>query len=266
MIRSWAIRKLAFALALLYAAPGFAWGPEGHRLVARIAQNLLTPETAARIQATLAPDETIAARASWADEVRRERKETEPWHFIDIEITGSGLDMRRDCPNHDCVLAKITEFRKLWKDPTASRETRREALLFLVHFAGDMHQPLHCADNHDKGANDVQVEFLGEAQNLHRLWDSGVLNKMPPEEMLFARLRQSITPERQTEWSRGTVEDWAVESFHAAQKVVYGNLPKVPAGGPSHLGEAYQHAAETVIEQRIAQAGVRLAAILNEMP
>src|SRR5690242_11088463 len=152
--------RAALALAL-YAVPCFAWGPEGHRLVGRIAQSLLNPDAETRVQSTLLPGETMASMASWADEIRSTRKETEPWHFIDIEITGSGLNMGRDCPRGNCVLGKITEFRKTWRDPQAAPADRREALLFLIHFVGDMHQPLHCADNNDKGGNSTRVEFEG---------------------------------------------------------------------------------------------------------
>jgi len=260
------MRRLTWLVLAVYVIPGLAWGPEGHRLVARLAQGMLTPQAAARVGATLGPGETIASMASWADQVRTERKETESWHFIDIPITSSGLEMQRDCPHHDCVIAKIEEFRKLWRDETVSPAARREALLFLVHFVGDMHQPLHCADNHDKGGNEVQIEFFGEPTNLHRLWDSGLLGRLPDEDELFLDLRRAITPERRAEWSRGTVEEWAAESFQAARQVVYGELPKVPEGALPQLGEAYKRAADPVVERQIEKAGVRLASILNEMP
>ena len=247
---------------ILSAAPGFAWGPEGHRLVARMAQDLLTPAAAARVQATLAPGETIAGLASWADEVRRTRKETEPWHFIDIEISSPGLDMKRDCPAAGCVISKIEQFRSQWRDARLSPEQRREALLFLVHFVGDMHQPLHCSDNHDKGGNETAVEFEGTRMNLHRLWDSGLLDHMPPEDQLFAMLEKAITPAQKAEWPRGSVENWAQESFETARRVVYRELPKT-AGRPR---EAYERTAEPVVELQLEKAATRLAAILNEAP
>lgn len=251
------------ALAL-WSASGFAWGPEGHRLVARMAEEELTPAAADRVRATLAPGESIAALASWADEVRTTRKKTDPWHFIDIPIDSAGLDMQRDCPKADCVLAKIAEFRRRWRDDAVSAAERREALLFLVHFVGDMHQPLHCANNNDRGGNDLIVEFEGQRMNLHRVWDSGLLDRMPAEETLFAALSHAITSSEQAEWSRGGVETWAAESFAAARDVVYGGLPR--GSGSPQLGAAYEQKAETVVEIQLEKAAVRLAAILNEMP
>jgi hypothetical protein len=253
--------RLGSLVLVVYSLPGFAWGPEGHRLVVRMAQEMLTPEAAARIQTTLAPGETIASLASWADEVRKSRKETEPWHFIDIPIDSSGLDMLRDCPARGCVLSKISEFRSQWRDPQLSPAARREALLFLVHFVGDMHQPLHCANNQDRGGNDVTVKFGGAGMSLHHLWDSALLDRLPPEDELFVSLSHAITPDEKADWARGSVADWAGESFDLARTVVYGDLP--PA---RRIDEIYERVADPVVERQIEKAAVRLAVILNQAP
>jgi hypothetical protein len=264
VLRSFFMRGRALLVFVVYAIPGFAWGPEGHRLAARLAENLLTPAAAARVHSTLAPGETITALSSWADEIRKTRKETEPWHFVDIPIDSAGLDMKRDCPQENCIIGKIAEFRKRWRDETLSPAERREALLFLVHFVGDMHQPLHCANNQDRGGNDVTVQFEGARMNLHHLWDSGLLDRMPAEEQLFTTLAHSITPDRQAAWSKGNVEIWAGESSEAARNVVYGDLPRHQPGQIPALGETYEHDADAVVERQLEKAAVRLAAILNE--
>ena len=93
-----------------------------------------------------------------------------------------------------------------------------------------------------------------------------LLSRLPDEDALFNTLSEAITPERRAEWSRGSVEDWAGDSFQVARKMVYGGLPYVPAGEPPQLGEAYERAADPVLEQQLEKAGVRLAAILNEVP
>jgi nuclease S1 len=258
------MRRAAVLAMVLGARLLFGWGIEGHRLVVRIADRMLTPAARAEVTRVLAPGESLAALASWADDVRHSRKETEQWHFIDIPIQSAGLDMKRDCSPQGCVISKIADFRKLWRDPSASTAGRREALLFLVHFVGDLHQPLHCANNNDRGGNDVHIVFLGETTNLHSLWDLGLLNHMPNEDQLFQIISRILTPERVAEWSRGTVEEWAGESFHLAQRVVYGDLPPAAAGEAIFVGEAYQRTAEPVVRDQIAKAGVRLAAILNE--
>jgi hypothetical protein len=254
---------LALAAAVGSAAPCFGWGEEGHRLVVELAEGLMTPAAKARITATLRAGETLEEMATWADEVRRTRKETEEWHYVDIPLMSAGLEMKRDCPKGNCVVAKISDFRKAWADWSLSAESRREALLFLIHFVGDLHQPLHCENNDDRGGNDVPVLFLKAQTNLHALWDSGLLRNMEGEDHLLAILRQAITPEQTAAWSGGTVEQWADEAFHAARTTVYGLLPATPAGKAAQVGQWYEQMAHPVVEQQLKKAGVRLAAILN---
>jgi len=254
------IRELL--LIVLASSSLFGWGGEGHRLVARIADAQLTPSARAQVATILAPGDTLASNASWADDVRRQRSETAPWHYIDIPIDKPHLDMARDCPKNDCILVKIADFRKALADPATPTAARREALMFLVHFVGDMHQPLHCADKRDRGGNDVKVLFFEKPSNLHSVWDSGLISRMAPEEQLFAEL----SPESQKharKWAKGTVEDWAEESHKAAQKVVYGRLPKGESQ-PFLLDGTYERSAVPLIKAQIAKAGARLARVLNE--
>jgi len=258
------MRRAAVLAWVLSARLVFGWGTEGHRLVVRIADGRLTPAARAEVARVLAPGESLVALASWADEIRTSRKETEPWHFIDIPISSAGLDMKRDCPPAGCVISKIAEFRKQWTNPAASPASRREALLFLIHLVGDLHQPLHCANNHDRGGNDVHVVFLGETTNLHAVWDQVLLNHMPDEDHLLPIISGMLTAERVAKRDQGTVEEWANESFHLAQTVVYGALPPAAFGGTVTLGEAYRQIAEPIVRNQIAKAGVRLAEILNE--
>ena len=243
--------------------PAFGWGPEGHDLVARLAAAHLTPAAAARVAEILGSGTTMQAISSWPDQIRRERAATGPWHYIDIPIDKPHLDMARDCPKGDCVIAKIEEFQKVVTDPAATAVERKEALMFLVHFVGDMHQPLHCSDNKDKGGNDVKLDFFGRPSNLHSVWDSGLLGRMGKEDELFAEFSQDLTEKRAKKWGKGTVEAWAEQSHKAAQKVVYGKLPAAPAGGQVTVDAAYERLADPVIKVQIERAGARLAALLN---
>src|SRR5215471_10833837 len=102
--------------------PAFGWGPEGHSLVARLAAAHLTPAAAAKVQEILGPGVTMASVSSWADQVRNQRRETAPWHFIDIPIDQPHLDMARDCPKEGCVISKIEEFQKVLADPALTPE------------------------------------------------------------------------------------------------------------------------------------------------
>jgi hypothetical protein len=257
------MRKLTVLAVIAGSLPTFAWGPEGHSLVARIADAQLTAAARARVAAILGPNTTMASVSSWADEARRSRADTAPWHYIDIPIDQPHLDMARDCPKGDCVIAKIEEFRKALNDPALTPDQRREDLMFLIHFIGDMHQPLHSADNKDRGGNDVPVEFFGKRTNLHSVWDSGLLSRMGSQERLFGRLLTE-SESHAKKWSKGTVEDWAEESHKAAQKVVYGRLPKVAPGTPVPIGAAYEKKADPLIRAQLEKAGARLAAVLNQ--
>jgi len=262
-------RFVAAALAaFLLPASGLCWGPEGHALVARIAQAELSAKVRARVDAILGPGATLASIASWPDTVRRERPATAPWHFIDIPIDQPHLDMARDCAKGDCVIQAIARFRAELKDPTTPPVQRKEALMFVVHFVGDMHQPLHCSDNKDKGGNEVSVTLDGRKTNLHSAWDSGMLGHMGKEDELYPGLLKEARKNRR-KWSQGTVESWAEEAHQASIDVTYGKLPVKPVAGvagatPIRLDDAYEQAARPLIRMQIEKAGDRLARVLNE--
>jgi nuclease S1 len=254
------MRKFA-CIALAAVCPSaFGWGVEGHALIVRIAEPQLTARARAQIAAILGPGRTLVSVASWADDVRRSRPETGPWHYVDIPISRPHLDMARDCPKGECVIAKIEDFERVVANQSAPAAERREALMFLVHFVGDMHQPLHSADNQDKGGNNVQVQFADRRLNLHSLWDTALLARMGAEDQLAAAWTRDAAKHFR-KWSKGSVEDWAEQSHRAAQKVVYG---KLPAGTPALLGAAYESPADALVRLQIEKAGVRLAQVLNE--
>jgi hypothetical protein len=256
------MRKFLISL-LCGVLPAFGWGGEGHSLIARIAWVQLTPAVQARVSEILGPGVTIQSIASWADNIRNQRKETGTWHYIDIPIDKPHLDMARDCPKGDCVVTKIEEFEKALKDPATPPVQRREALLFLVHFVGDMHQPLHSSDNKDQGGNKVPVHFGDRPSNLHSLWDSSLLSKLPKEDELFP-IYSAESIKHARKWDKGTVEDWAEQNHRLAQKIVYGKLPKEPAGTPEPIDAAYEKEADSIIRSQIEKAGARLAYLLNQ--
>jgi len=262
---------LAATLAILgIPTSAFTWGGEGHDLVARIAQAQLKPKVRARVDAILGPGVTIVSISSWADQIRRERQESGAWHYIDIPIDQPHLDMARDCPKGDCVIAALARFRIQLKDPSTPADKRKEALEFIVHFVGDMHQPLHCSDDKDKGGNDVRVLLAGSERpgNLHSAWDSGILGHMGTEEQLYPEMLKEALKNRK-KWSRGTVEQWAEESHEAAVEITYGKLPVKPVAGtpnttPIPLDASYEDAAKPLIRAQIEKAGDRLARVLND--
>jgi hypothetical protein len=176
----------ASALLLLLPGTALAWGSEGHHIIADIAEQYLEPATAQQAHEMLALDNvtTLAAVSTWADDIRTQRPETAPWHYVNIPInppdgTPPAYDARRDCPTGDCVVAKIGTFEAVLRDKSAPPRHRLEALKFLVHLVGDISQPLHCADNQDRGGNDVHVDFMGWRTNLHAVWCVSAPNRDP---------------------------------------------------------------------------------------
>jgi hypothetical protein len=160
------MRFLANAMILLFLpATVLAWGGEGHQIVALIAEDRLTPEAKAGMHELLGEDVSIsdAEIANWADQIRRERRNTAPWHYVDIPTTQPSYDATRDGNDGDNVIDAIDRFEKVLADKSKPKAERAEALKFVVHFVGDVHQPLHCADRDgDRGGNKRLVFFLNQ--------------------------------------------------------------------------------------------------------
>jgi hypothetical protein len=264
------VKALAFSIAMfaLSLAPSSAWDKIGHQAVAQIAAARLNPVAGAAVSDLLESKDAITGMtdvAAWADQIRFGRKDTGPWHYVDIPITADGYDTARDCKDDACVVAQINREVAVLKDKTLAKPVRAEALKFLIHFVGDIHQPLHCADNNDKGGNKVQVMAGAKKTNLHAVWDNATVNAIGPDAAtIAATLSARITPENAAQWSTGTPEQWAGESFLIAKTKIY---PAFPGTGstlaPIILPDGYPASVGPIAAMQLAKAGVRLAAVLN---
>jgi len=261
---------LLASLAFLLAAPlnAFAWGYEGHRIIAEIAEQFLQPQTAHQVRELLAIENvtTLTEVSTWADEIRLQHPETAHWHFVNIPIHPSPgepkeYDANRDCPHDDCVVAKIEEFERALSDRQKPDRQRLEALKYLVHFIGDVHQPLHASNDHDRGGNDVAVKFMGLPTNLHAVWDSGIISPaVKGDERSYAlQLVQHITEEQHQRWSEGTLITWVNEGREVAARTIYGELPH-----SGTLPDDYETKALPIVNEQLERAGVRLATLLNK--
>jgi len=239
---------------------GLAWGPEGHQVTALIAEQYLT--AGAKAQATdLLDGSMIDAVASWADEYRSDHPETGPWHFVDIPLADSKIDMARECPNGDCIIAKTEHLLAVLRDPNVDKDAKGQALRFVIHFLGGMHEPLHDEDNGDKGGWARNVIFEGHLNTLHWLWDTGLLehiNHSPAA--LAAELTSRITPLEKAQWQKGSIEDWVIDGHRLAQTVAYGDLG---SENPAPITPSYEQQATLAIELQLEKAGIRLAYLLN---
>ncbi len=247
-----------------------AWGWEGHIIVARIAEQHLTDKAKAGITQLLGPDRKISdtSVASWPDNIRRDRPETGPWHYVDIPFGATSYDPTRDCQNGRCVVAQIEHFAAVLADTNATTVSRAEALRFVVHFVGDMHQPLHSSErNHDKGGNLVKITFLSDSEtgNLHSVWDSILLRQYLGGEDVSQyadKLNSRITPQQMKDWSGGSVADWAWESHQQAVAHTYAGVPIQDT--PFNLDQQYVAGNREVVETQLSRAGIRLANLLNK--
>ena len=286
-----AARGVLAALALAVPAVAQAWGDVGHRVVALIAEHHLDAGVRHRVFALLATDpghltvHDIDSEATWADRFRDSDRNgtrlhferTRRWHFVDIEIAAPDLD--RACFHHpvlpagtpaslgppvDCVVDKIDHFAAELRSPSTTDVERLQALQFLLHFVGDVHQPLHASDASDAGGNGKRVHGRTRPPGtLHLYWDTEFVITLGGDAPAIAsRLIGQITPQAMRDWSVGTAADWAMESFAVGRDTAYGRLPP-PKLGVYALSASYEARAKKAVELQLEKAGVRLASVLN---
>jgi hypothetical protein len=254
---------LGLLLSTVWTTPTQAWGPDGHWIVGKIAQEHMSPNAARRLHILLGADASLADLGDWADEVRPERPETAPWHYTNIPPEATDLDLKRDCPNHDCITAQIRRLVGIVRLGMRTSQERQEALKFLVHFAGDLHQPLHAGYGSDRGGLDIPVVFEGRQGNLHVFWDS-VSGSFPGDDKaaIADRLARSVTPQQKKEWQRDGPLQWTWETHLLAVRVAYATLPP---GNPRQLDADYARRTRIVTEEQLAKAGIRLAKLLDDV-
>ncbi len=254
------------ALAVTQHAHAALWGPDGHRIVAQIAYDNLTPKTKTAVDGLLDGD-SLPGVANWADEVRTKAgfTQTGPWHFADMDEGEDTFSLSRDCPSEGCVVQAILDCSANLANANLPKSERQEALRFLVHFVGDVHQPLHTGHKADRGGNDITVKFFNSSSKLHGVWDSGLIKRRGKSWDQYAKdLETGLTQTHRQEWT--AVIDpvqWATESHHLAEEHAY----RSPTGGEiaqgDALGSEYFNDAIGIVDEQLTKGGLRLAAMLN---
>jgi hypothetical protein len=272
--------KTLLFVGLFISLQALAWGPTGHRAVGEIAQKYLTPAASAKVSAILKGN-SLARVANWPDEIRSEPKTysyTYNWHYSTWADEAQDAD---ENPANGLLMTSIREQLKVLKDETATDDKKVFAMKFLVHLVGDLHQPLHVGSGSDQGANACKVFFQGKQTNLHSVWDEGMINFTNLSFTEWANfLMQGHTQADVSAMMTGDVLDWARESKELRGKIYPDNIVPTPAPMSSRtycrtdsqvlesempkLSYEYSYKFVPLVEQRLFQAGVRLAMLLNQ--
>jgi S1/P1 Nuclease len=257
------VAAAATAFALM-PAPALAWGKTGHRVVAAIADAQLSGLARAHVKQILGQAESLDEAANWPDEMRSHpspfwQKTSTPWHYV--TLNGIVYD---EAPPEGDALGALNKYSATLRDPAASLADKQLALRFVVHIIGDLHQPLHVGKCCDRGGNDIKVKWFGRDLNLHSVWDSALVDE---QQLSFtemtAKLQRHTSSADVIAWWDINPRDWMSESAQI-RETIYPRPSTDPKKVPE-LSYSYVYQNTPIVEQRLKQAGVRLAAYLNAL-
>lgn len=280
-------RSLLFLLLLIASQSIYGWGPNGHRIVAQICYDNLDPSVQERVDKVLG-DDYLTQVATWPDFIRSESNWdfTQPWHYVTIDpdktvaqiiaenATNSTIDnvieaiqlMREILSGNSAEKKKFLALMKEHDVQPLNGSVEATALAFLVHFIGDIHQPMHVGKNKDLGGNMISVLFFSERMNLHSVWDAGIIEQ---EQLSFTEFASFVNKHQigmKSSCEKDSIEKWTTESVIAREHIyntLYNSTDK--ATGLPDLKYQYQHDNITLVEKRLAAAGYRAAHLLNSI-
>lgn len=251
------MKKIAIVYFLLHISAGiFAWGPTGHRVTGWIAEKHLTKKARKEIERIL-NGQSLAMASTWMDEIRSDSAYdyASDWHWVTIP-DGKTYQETPKNPNGD-LIQTLERLITALKSKKLSVREETEHLKMLIHLIGDIHQPLHVGGNNDQGGNNIKVTWFRSESNLHRVWDSEMIDDT---KLSYTELAQSLEKPDETKiatWQKSSVTDWAKESMTYRDDVYrYGN---------GKLGYKYAYENFHIVRYRLLQAGIRLAGILNQI-
>ncbi len=281
--------------SVLLPAQLYCWWETGHEVVARLAAARLTPAAQTRVAKLLGVADTKEAVANalsqasiWADVIKKTETETASWHFIDIALQDPRSAMPERCQNDDCVTARIRQFTAQLSakaTPADSHWSDLDALRFVVHFVGDVQQPLHDSNDADLGGNcELLDPAVDQAKNVHALWDGPLVDRNGTDDKaITAELETQIaamSKENQKKWTEGSADDWAWEAHELARPDIYKRLhipledvifPASCTAAPENItirkidiNEAYIDEMKPVVRRQLIKGGLRLANLLNQ--
>ncbi len=256
------MRQLLALTLIMMTSNSWGWGSQGHMIVGQIGQNNLNPN-AKKAVATILKGQTLADVANWADMVKSkpEWAHTKPWHFVDI-ADGEDYTTSEHKSEGD-VVGAITDMVKVLNTSSSTAMEKENALKFIVHFVGDIHQPLHVGKPEDRGGNDVHITFNGKGSNLHALWDSLMIMKSPLDYMQYANWLEhgkAFTPPYDLPaFAFSTI---ITEDMNARSEI-YNFSPGTQ--GNIQVTEAYYKRNVDLMNHQLLTGGKRLATLLNSI-
>ncbi|WP_053404942.1 S1/P1 nuclease [Persicobacter sp. CCB-QB2] len=253
------MKKINLVVLMMVALVGqsFGWGANGHRAVGEIAEQHLSSKARKAILALMG-DENLAMASTWADEVKSDHAydSCNVYHYVNMKGDET-YERSTKNPEGDAVMA-LELMSSILKDPNATIEKKREAFRYIVHIVGDLHQPMHVGHAEDLGGNIVKVKWFRKDSNLHRVWDSDIINYL---DLSYTELARHVGIPKEAEvkeWQSAKVLDW-VEESHLIANELYDNV------GDGNFGYRYVYDYKDVMYHQILKGGVRLAGYLNEL-
>ena len=248
--------------AMLLSLSLISWGVVGHRAIGEIAENHLSKKAKIAVQEILG-SESLAMVSTYPDEVRSYEKYayTAPWHYVNVahglsseQFKKALLDMEKEN-----IYKAILNCTNDLKDESKTKEEKVFALKFLVHLVGDVHQPMHTGRSEDSGGNAIKIKLMRKESNLHGLWDSGLITYAGLSYKELAKECDVISKQEKNTWQKDDVATWAFESYEMSQQLY------AEAAKNSEFDYDYYPKHADFIKKRLAQAGIRLASVLNEI-
>lgn len=255
-------KSILFALFIYLPIHTMAWGQLGHRIVGQIAESHLNAKAKTAVKNILG-NESLAMCANWADFVKSDRAYDylSTWHYINFPggLADAELNSILKADTATDVYTKIIFLTKELKNKSLAQDKKVMYLRLLVHFVGDVNQPMHTGHLEDKGGNDIKLSWFGKSSNLHALWDSDLIESQELSYTEYAKAINFCTPQQKTAWQKDPLTKWIEDSYHISQKL-YGN---VTTGDKLSYRYIYDNLATA--NQQLLKGGVRLAGLLNEI-
>lgn len=247
---------LSFSTTVLANVP--TWGKTGHRVTAEVAEKYLTPKARARVNALL-KGQSMALVSTFGDDIKSEERfwKYSPWHYVNYPLDKEYTDQKPS--EQGDIVQGIAKCVAVLEDPAADNEEKEFYLKMLIHFIGDLHQPMHVGRAEDKGGNDIQVRWFSDGSNLHRVWDTEMIDEF---QMSYTELSDNLpvlTREMETELAEGTYRDWMRETRQLTKEVY--NSARIG----EKLGYRYMYDHFGEVRWQLLKGGIRLAALLNEI-